>query len=359
MLQGSMPQKCVPQKNAAELAELLGAKYVGEKPAHELVIEGVADLESADPLQVSFLANSRYSQKAKDSKAGLIIVASEQEIQPGRSYLIHIDPSKAFQRLIELFCGDLRKSGFTGQHPTAIVHATARVDPTATLSPYAVIDAGVVIKARAFVGAFVYIGPDSIIGEDTVLHPHAVVRERSILHSRVILQPGAVVGSCGYGYSTSAQGVHEKLEQVGNVELDEDVEVGANTTIDRARFRTTRVGRGTKIDNLVQVAHNVLIGKHCLIISQVGIAGSTKIGDYVVLAGKVAVNGHITICNQVMVAACSAVSKSISVPGKYSGVPAIEIGKHNRQAVLLRNIERFVLELKALKKGECHSLNIK
>lgn len=344
-----MPKLSALSVSAFELAKIIGAQYVGEKSPQDILIEGVADLESAEESHISFLANPRYIQKAKESKAGLIIVTQGQEVQQGRSYLVHADPSKAFQQLIQLFCGDLRRSGFTGIHPTAVIHSSAIVDPTAVLCPYVVVDAGVVIKRGAFIGSFVYIGPDSVVGEECVLHPHAVLRERSILHARVILQPGAVVGSCGYGYVTSALGIHEKLEQVGNVEIEPDVEVGANTTIDRARFKTTKIGRGTKIDNLVQIAHNVIIGNHCLIISQVGIAGSTKIGDYVVLAGKVAVNGHITICNKVMVAACSAVSKSISQPGKYSGIPVMELGKHNRQAVLLRNIGRLVEEVKELR----------
>ncbi len=341
------------QYTIRELASKLSCDFVGDE-GHS--ISGVCNLEEADASQASFLANLRYAALAQSSKAGVIVVSDHSLCQATKNYLIHKDPSRAFQQLIELFHGPIRKTGFHGIHPTAIIHPEAKLYENVSVGPYVVIDAGATIGKNTILSSFVYVGPDCIVGEDCYLYPHVVLRERSVLRDRVIIQPGAVVGSCGYGYSTNAQGRHEKLEQVGNVILESDVEIGANTTLDRARFQSTKVGTGTKIDNLVQIAHNVEIGKSCLIISQSGIAGSTKIGNYVVLAGKAAVNGHIHICDQVMIAACSAVSKSITKPGKYAGVPAVPLAEHNKNAVYLRNIETFIQQLKELR--VCNQANI-
>jgi len=194
----------------------------------------------------------------------------------------------------------------------------------------------------------VYVGPQSTIGMDCTLHPHSVVREATVIGNRVILQPGAVIGSCGYGYLTDRSGHHTKLDQLGNVVIGDDVEVGANTTIDRARFQSTSVQEGTKIDNLVQIAHNVEIGKHNLIVAQVGIAGSTKIDDHVVLGGKVAVNGHIHIGKGVRVAACSGISKSLPEAGDYGGVPVQPLAEYNRNTVYLRRVGELFQRLKAI-----------
>ncbi len=336
----------MPQYTAKELAKKLSCELVGDS-AH--VISGVSDLEHATQVHASFLGNPRYAAKALTSKAGLIVVPDRSSCQEGRNYLIHPEPTRIFQQLIEIYHGVLRKSGFEGIHPTAVIHPETDIAENVSIGPYVVIDIGVRIGAGTVIHPFVYVGADAVLGEGCLLHAHAVIRERVVLGKNVIIQPGAVIGSCGYGYVTDPQGQHEKLEHVGNVEIDQDVEIGANTTIDRARFQSTKIGKGTKIDNLVQIAHNVEIGRHCLIISQTGIAGSTKIGNHVVLAGKAAINGHIEICDQVMVAACSGVSKSITKPGKYGGLPAVNLAEYNKTSVFLRNIETYVQELKSLR----------
>lgn len=329
-----------------ELANKLACELVGDG---SLVISGVSDLEHAQAEHASFLGNPRYAAKAVSSKAGVIVVSDRASCQEGRSYLIHPEPTRIFQQLIELYHGTIRRTGFNGIHPTAVIHPEASLSENISIGPYVVIDAGVKIGKGTVIHPFVYVGADSSIGENCLLHAHAVIRERVVLGNNVLIQPGAVIGSCGYGYVTDAQGRHEKLEHVGNVVIENDVEIGANTTIDRARFQSTKVSAGTKIDNLVQIGHNVEVGRHSLIISQAGIAGSTKIGNHVILAGKAAVNGHIEICDQVMIAACSGVSKSIKKPGQYAGIPVMTLSEHNKTSVLLRNIEFYVKELKTIK----------
>ncbi len=329
-----------------ELATIIGAKVEGD-PSYR--ITGVSDLERATPADISFFGNSRYHQQMLDSKAGAIIVHPTTERPPARHYLLHEDPSTAFQGVLCAIRGTKTPlTGFAGVHPTAVIHPTACLGEDVVVCPYAVIDAGVVIGNGTMVGSFVYIGPQSCIGSNCILHPHTVLRERTTLKDRVIIQPGAVIGSCGYGYVTSNEGRHTKLDQLGNVVVGDDVEIGANTTIDRARFQSTSIGEGTKIDNLVQVAHNVEIGRHCLIVAQVGIAGSSKLGDGVLLGGKVAVNGHIHIGKGVRVTACSGVSKSLPQSGDYGGVPVQPLAEYNRNAVYLRRIGELFARVQSL-----------
>jgi UDP-3-O-[3-hydroxymyristoyl] glucosamine N-acyltransferase len=331
-----------------ELAELIQARFHGDK---NLPISGVAGLEEAKPEHASFLANPRYEKAMMQSHAGVIVVSSKQELVEGRNFLITEDPSQAFQKLIELFSQLKSKtSSFQGIHPTAVIHESAKISENVTVGPLAVIDANVTIGQNSIISASCFIGAGVQIGSDTTLYPHVTIREGCVIGSRVVIQPGAVIGSCGYGYIADKTGKHNKLNQVGNVVIEDDVEIGANTTIDRARFQSTVIGEGTKVDNLVQIAHGVKIGKHSLIIAQTGIAGSTEIGNHVILAGQVAVNGHIKIADQVVVAARSGVSKSLTKPGKYGGVPVLPLAEYNRMAVLLQNIEKFAAELKLLKK---------
>jgi UDP-3-O-[3-hydroxymyristoyl] glucosamine N-acyltransferase len=181
-------------------------------------------------------------------------------------------------------------------------------------------------------------------------HPHVTVRERCEIGNCVILQPGAVIGSCGFGFTTDTKGRHTKLEQLGTVILEDHVEIGANTSIDRARFKSTRIGRGTKIDNLVQIGHNVHIGYDNIIVSQTGIAGSVKTGKNVVFGGQAGVVGHLEIADFVMVATRGGVSKSINQPGKYAGGPVMGLSEYNRQQVHLRKITDYVKQIEELKK---------
>lgn len=324
------------QISLEQLATKIDAKCVGNK---DMMISGVADLEKATPSDLSFLANARYQQKMGITHAGAVIVFPDYPICEGKNYLLHENPTEAFQQILHYFTQNTRiRSGFRGIHETAVIHPSATIGADVTIAPYAVIEQNARIESGSFIGSFVYVGPFSTIGKNAVIYPHVVIRENVSLGENIIVQPGAIIGSCGYGYSTDKQGVHHKLEQIGTVQIENDVEIGANTTIDRARFEATIVRQGAKIDNLVQIAHNVEVGAHNLIVSQVGIAGSTKLGKHVVLGGKVAVNGHIRICDNVRVCACSGISKSVTSPGDYGGVPIQPLAEFNRNMVYLRRV---------------------
>lgn len=337
----------------AELAELTKAKLVGN-PQH--IITGVADLATATESDVSFLskpkfAATRYDEAMRKSKAGVVFVTPDYTSIQERNLLMVEEPSRAFQQTLEAFFEESKaQSGFFGIHPSAVIHETTIIGPNVNIGPNAVIDHGVEIGANTSIGAGNYIGPYSTIGNDCFFYPNVTIRERCLIGNRVIIQPGAVLGACGFGYTTDAQGRHTKLNQVGIVVIEDDVEIGANATIDRARFKETRVGKGTKINNAVQVAHGVSIGCHCLIVAQTGIAGSTKIGDYVVIGGHSALTGHIEVASKSVIVAKSGVTKSLTKPGKYGGFPAIPLGEHNRQSVQLRNIEKHIARIEQLEK---------
>ncbi|MFV0339271.1 MAG: UDP-3-O-(3-hydroxymyristoyl)glucosamine N-acyltransferase [Parachlamydiaceae bacterium] len=329
----------------SELAELTSSRLSGDGT---YLISNVADLESATPTDASFLSNPKYAAVMKNSKAGVIFINDSVECLDGRNYLITKDPSLAFQILVETFYDDAKiPSGFPGIHPSAVIHPTAKIGSNVQIGPFAVIEQYAQVGDRTIIGPHTYLGPKSTLGNDCLIHPNVTIRERCSIGNRVIIQPGAVIGSCGFGYITNAQGHHVKLDQLGTVTIEDDVEIGANTTIDRARFKTTKVSRGTKVDNLVQLGHGVVLGEDNMIVAQVGIAGSTETGRHVVLGGKAAIAGHIKLDSGVRVAGFAGVSKSLP-KGDYNGIPAIPVQDYNRNAVLLRNMQKFVDRLKKL-----------
>lgn len=330
----------------AELADITSATLVGDP---EKVISNVEVLELAESEDASFLANPRYQELSQKTRAGVICVGKEFPRQNGKNFLVSDDPSRTFQKIIEIFAETKKwESSFVGIHPTALVHPSAKIGKDVQIGPYVVIDRDSEIGARTRIGPFVSVGAHVLIGEECVLHPHVVIRENCSLGNRVIIQPGAIIGSCGFGYTTDSKGRHQKLEQLGSVIIEDDVEVGANTTIDRARFKTTRIGQGTKIDNLVQIGHNVTIGEHNIIVSQTGIAGSAKTGRHVIFGGQAGVVGHLEICDNVMIATRGGVSKSIHESGKYAGGPVMPLADYNRQQVLLRKIDEYVKKIDEL-----------
>ncbi len=340
-----------------ELAKLTDSTIVGD-PQHP--ITGVEDLEGATSTEVSFLANPRYVSQMRTSKAGAIFIHPEVDRPTSGNFLLNIDPSSAFQKAIDAFFPENSTcSGFTGIHETAVIHKEALIGKGVNIGPYAVIDRGVKVGDGTSIGPHTYIGAETSIGEGCTLHAHVTIRERCQIGNRVIFQPGAVIGSCGFGYATDKYGKHKALRQVGVVIIEDDVEVGANTTIDRARFKITRICRGTKIDNLVQIGHQVCVGEDNLIVSQTGIAGSSKTGKNVILAGQVGIIGHITIGDHVVLAARTAASKSVTTPGVYSGVPATPIHEYNKHMVRLRNVpkleERLAKLEKAISSPDCDS----
>lgn len=329
----------------AELAAHTAAQLIGDPNA---IVLGVNTLDEASSSDVSFLANPRYVQALKQSAAGVICVAPGIPLPEGKNYLVSENPSRTFQNIAELILPP-GKSGFSGIHPTAIIHETVQIGERVTIGPYAVIDRNVKVGSDTFIGPHVMLGYEVEIGTNCVLYPSSIVRERCRIGNRVILQPGVVVGSCGFGFISDAAGRHQKLDQLGIVILEDDVEIGANSTIDRSRFKATIIRRGTKIDNLCQIAHNVEVGEHNIIAAQTGIAGSSKTGKYVILGGQVGVVGHVELEDGVMVASRGGISKSLK-KGKYRGSPAMPIEEYQRHEVYLRKIEAFYDRIKELEK---------
>jgi UDP-3-O-[3-hydroxymyristoyl] glucosamine N-acyltransferase len=325
----------------AELAELIGGRVAGDP---ERLVESVQALETAGPRDLALFKDPRYRGQAAASAAGVLLVGQGLEL-PGRDLLVAADPGAAFGRLLGLFHPVERR--VAGIHPTAVVEEGAEVDPTAHIGPYAVLGAGCRIGPGAAVLAHGVVGRRATVGEGAVLHPHVVLYDRTEVGPEVEVHAGAVLGSDGFGYAT-ARGVHHKVPQVGRVVIEEGVEIGANSTIDRATLGETRIGAGTKIDNLVQVGHNVEVGPACLLCGQAGIAGSTRLGAGVVLAGQAGVAGHLRLADGVQVAAKSAALSSVESAGPVAGIPAVPLGKWRRQAVLISQLEEMSRRLRGL-----------
>lgn len=309
-------------------------------------IKGFSALAEAGSDDLSFLGNEAYLKDYLASQAGAVFVTKEAPEGRAGATLIEVEnPSLAFSLVLEAEHG--QRTFEASVHPSAYVDESAEVEG-AMIRANAVVEAGVKIGKGTEVGPGVVIERDAVVGEDCLLYANAVVRERCILKDRVNLQPGVVIGSEGYGYE-QVDGYHRAIPQVGIVVLEDDVDVGANTTIDRARFGKTHIGRGTKIDNLVQIGHNVVVGEHCLIVAQTGVAGSCKIGNYVTIAAQAGIAGHIEIGDHITFAARTAVVKSMPNAGVYWGVPAVPIKEEKRRIVGTRLLPNMRKELKALR----------
>ncbi|MBM3191922.1 MAG: UDP-3-O-(3-hydroxymyristoyl)glucosamine N-acyltransferase [Chlamydiae bacterium] len=327
-----------------ELARFAVCDFSGD-PRH--VITFVNSLESAEPHEVSFLANPRYRDLLASTKAGIVCIDTTTPLIEGKNFLISPNPSKTFQIITDLILST-NTSGFENIHPSAVIHPSACLAEGVAIGPHVTIDQKVTIDKGTKIYGNVFIGAGVSIGENCIIYPCAVIREHCTLHHRVILQPGAVIGSCGFGYLTDPEGHHHKIPQLGNVILEDDVEVGANSTIDRARFKHTYISKGTKIDNLVQIGHNVTLGKDNLIVSQTGISGSAKTGDRVVLGGQSGVMGHLEIGNDIQIASRGGVSKTVTQAGQYGGYPLQPLQEFHRHRVYLRNLEKYVKRIEEL-----------
>lgn len=329
-----------------ELATLTQSLFVGN-PKHR--VSYVNNLESASHHEVSFLANPRYKELLSVTNAGIICIDTQTPLIEGKNFLVSDNPSKSFQLITDkMLAGSA--SGFKGIHPMAVLHETVHYADDVVIGPNTTIDQGVTIGKGCKIYPNVFIGADVSIGENCIIYPGVVIRERCILHNRVILQPGAIIGSCGFGYITDAKGHHHKIDQLGHVVLEDDVEIGANTTIDRARFKHTYISKGTKIDNLVQIGHNVILGEHNIVVSQTGISGSSKTGKNVVFGGQAGVVGHVDIADYTQIATRGGVTKSVPEGGQYGGNPLQPLHEFNKQRVYIRNIEKYVKRIEILEK---------
>ena len=329
-----------------ELARRLECPVEGDAA---IEIRRVAKIEDAGPGDVTFLANPKYASKLATTKASAVIVNGEN-MAADRGYegavIRSASPYLTFARAAQMLAP--AQTFAPGVHALASVALDAVVDATATVSALAVIGSGARVGARTVVHPHVVIGDGSTIGADCVIHAHVSIRERCTIGSRVIIQNGAVVGSDGYGFAPRGDGSHEKIPQTGPVVIEDDVEIGANTTIDRPAVGETRIKAGTKIDNLVQVGHGVVLGKHVLLAAQVGIAGSTVVGDNVTFGGQAGAAGHLTIGDRVKAAARSAIFASVEPDAFVSGTPAIDGDEWRKSSAVFRRLPELRRELRAL-----------
>ncbi len=330
------------------LAEHLGGTLEGGSP--DVLVSGIAPITEALEGMVTFLTDAKkvaeHREELKSSRAVAVIAAEAAGTLP----LPVIRVPHAYAGLVKaLHLFDPSHRPRPGIHPTAFVHEEARVHATASVGPLAVVDVGAVVGARTRIDAQVHLGPNVRVGEDCHLHPHVVVRERCVVGNRCILQAGCVVGSDGFGYARTPEG-QIKIPHIGIVHIDDDVELGANVTIDRGTMGKTSIGAGTKIDNLVHVAHNCVIGRQCTIVAQVGLSGSTTLEDQVTLAGQVGTVGHVRVGAGTTVAARGVVTQDVEPKSFVSGFPLKPHQEERRIMVAVRKLPELVRLMNRLKK---------
>ncbi len=338
------------------LAEKLGLEFTGE----DCEITGVNTLDKAGPSEISFLVNPKYVKQLENTRAGCVLTSAPYVDRVQRA-LVSSNVYMDLASVVTLFAES--QGCLQGVSELAFVHEHAEVDDSATVYPFAFVGANSRIGAGTTIFSGCYVGENSVVGDNCILYPNSVVMGGLILGDNVILQPGAVLGGDGYGYAQTPAG-HRKIPQIGTVVIEDNVEIGSNTAIDRAALDVTKIGMGTKIDNLVQIGHNVEIGQHCLVIGQVGIGGSSRIGNGAVLAGQVGVADNAEVGDGAMVAAQSGVTGKIEAGSKVAGSPAIPAGTFLKAASvcmpklpdLFKRVKRLEKELAAVKmiagKGE-------
>ena len=302
-----------------ELASRIGADLEGDG---QLEILGVGGLRESEHGEVSFLSNPKYASQVFKTHASAVIVPEDWD-RPAPCALLRVkNPDQAFTQAAECFYTP-RPRPAPGVHPTAVIADSVVLGEDVCVGPYCVLEDGVVLGDRTILSAHVHIGYKTTVGCDCLFYPQVSVYELTQIGDRVILHSGAVIGADGFGYAVDAEGVRTKIPQIGRVVLEDDVEVGANSAIDRARFGKTRIGKGTKIDNLVQIGHNVVIGEHSVLCGQVGVSGSSTIGSMVILAGQVGLAGHLEVCDGAIVGAQAGVMKDVPPKEFVIGSPAM------------------------------------
>lgn len=345
---GELRQKSRVELTLEEIIELTGGRVVSG--ASTLAYKGLESLAEAGRGDVSFLGNEKYYQDYLATAAGLVLVPDMVKEYPSGSVVLEVaNPSYAFGLVVKKLATKQRQFK-VGVHPSAWIADGVVFNPDkVSIKAGAVIESGCIIGDGTEINAGVSLGEGVKVGEDCLIHANVTVREFCELANRVILQPGCVIGSDGYGYEL-VEGKHVKVDQVGIVVLEDDVEIGACTTIDRARFGRTVIGEGTKIDNQVQIAHNVKTGKHCLVVSQSGIAGSSELGNYVTVAAQAGVAGHIKIGDQAILMGRCGAAKNLEGGKVYMGMPARPAKEEQRKLAALGRLPKLMAEVKQLKK---------
>ncbi len=332
------------QKTLAEIAVIVKGRLIGDGGA---VITGISGIKEAKEGDLTFLANPKYLPLASRTQATAVLVDKSVVIK-GKAVIQTENPSLAFVDVAALF-KDAVAPRIEGIHPSAVIAPGAVLGEGVAIGPQAVIDEGARIGNGTMILAGVYVGRESVVGENCLIYPNVTIREKVTIGNNVIIHSGSVIGSDGFGYVTmGAQ--HIKIPQTGTVVIEDDVEIGSCVTVDRARFDRTLIGKGTKIDNHVQIAHNVRIGENCILVSFAGIAGSTTIGDRVIMAGQSGIAGHITVGNDVVIAGRGGVTHDLPDGAKVSGFPAQDHRKALRQEAHVQHLAEYADEIKQLKK---------
>ena len=318
----------------SEVARTAGA----EVPHGDRMISGVAPLQTATPDEVSFLDNARYAETLTSTRAGVVLVRHDvmHRVPDTAVPLVTPDPYAAWAKVAALF--HPMPPAQAGVHPAAVVHERAVIDPSAEVGPLAVIGADVTIGARCRIGAGTVIGDGVVMGPDCRIGAQ-VTLSHALIGARVVVYPGARIGQDGFGFAVTAQGFLS-VPQIGRVILEDDVEVGANTTIDRGSLRDTVIGAGSRLDNLVQIGHNVRVGRLCVIVAQVGISGSSILEDHVMIAGQAGVAGHLRIGQKARIGAQSGVMSEVPAGAEWVGSPAMPAREMFRQVAILKRLAR-------------------
>jgi len=327
-----------------ELANIAGGKLTGDGST---TITGCAGIRDACAGEITFLANPKYRKYLETTRASAVI--GPPGIEYSGPVIVMDDPYLGFLKVLTVFAEARKIHYFKGIHASAIIDPGAEVDADASVGPHCEICQGAKIGRNSVLLMGTYVGNDAVIGEDCLIYPNVTIREECEIGNRVILQPGVVVGSDGFGFAQD-DAAPKKIPQVGRVIVEDDVEIGANSTIDRATTGVTRICQGAKIDNLVQIAHNVVVGKNSMLAAQVGISGSTELGEGVIMAGQAGIVGHITIGDRVVVAAQSGVSKSIEDGTVVWGYPARELREAKRINAVTRGLPGMRDKIKELEK---------
>jgi len=327
-----------------ELAAMSGGELVGDST---LNIAGAASLGEATQGEISFFTNRKYIGLLRKTRASAIFVPPDFSEPISAGQIRVSNPTEAFEQVVLKFAP--KPVTFApGTHPSAIVDPSVQLGERVSIQPLAVIEAGAKIGDDTIIGAGSYVGHETVIGSACHIYPHVTIRERSRIGSRVIIHSGAVIGADGFGFEM-VDGRHQKIQQLGIVQIDDDVEIGANTTVDRARFGRTWIQQGVKIDNLVQIAHNVVIGRNTVIAAQTGIAGSVQIGQRVLIGGQVGVIGHIEIGDNTAIGAQSGISKDIN-GGAWWASPAVPLAEAKQQIASVRRLGKLVARVKEIEK---------
>jgi UDP-3-O-[3-hydroxymyristoyl] glucosamine N-acyltransferase len=333
------------RKTLWEIAKLVGGKLEGSP---QIVVSGLAGIENATPYDITFLDSPRKVSELSRTRAAAIVITDSLGVKATIPAIYVPNADQAFAKLAMVVQQE-RDNIPPRVHPNAVVNPKAKLGKLVSIGACTVIEEGAQVGDNVVIGPLCYIGRDTQIGANTRIYSNVAIRDRCIVGERCVIHSGAVIGADGFGFQR-IEDHYEKIPQVGSVLIEDDVEIGANTTIDRARLDQTIVGAGTKIDNLVMIGHSVQIGKNCILVGQVGIAGSSVIGDNCILAGQVGVIDHVTITDGVVITAQTGVSKNIPEPGIYSGSPVGPQMKTLREWAAIRKLPELLKEVSELRR---------